>query len=736
MIDLGAGSFESASEDGAVLLDLEGEGPTGWVEIDFAFSEEGTALAAPVLVVELGDSRPAERVELGPPMEGRVRAVVRLPAGYRMLYVRLVRKAVRFRMGPIVLRELGTPEAALRALLPVARRLVADPRRLPKAVAKATLLVRQGGFRLLRERLATRGHSPDRLDYGAWIAQYDKLRDADRAAIRTRIDGLPRKPLLSILMPLHETPEPLLRRAIGSVRAQLYPDWELCIAGDALAAPQVRRLLEEAGSEDDRIRFAPPCNGQIAAASNSALALARGEYVALLDHEDELSEHALAFMAEEIAAHPEADLLYSDEDKIDLEGHRHDPYFKPDFNPELLWSQNFFSHLGLYRRKLVVEAGCFREEFEGTQDYDLVLRCLARTASGRIRHLPRVLYHRRSAAGLAGAEVTSKPDAFAAAQRALQQHLASLDPGARVEPGRFAGTWRVRWPLPDPAPLVSIIVPTRDAAPVLARCIESLLGRTTYPNYELLIVDNGSRAPEAVALLARLAAGGRARVLRYDRPFNFSAINNFGVGQARGDVLVLLNDDTEVVSGEWLSELVSHAVRPGIGAVGARLLYPDGRVQHAGVVTGILGVAGHAFKGLPREARGYFSLPHLLREVSAVTGACLAVRKGAYEQVGGLDERELPVAFNDIDFCLKLRRAGYRNLYTPWAELLHHESYSRGSDHEGRRLRRFRREIDVMRRRWPDLAHDPGYNPNLSLETDGYDLAVPPRSAALGDRPI
>jgi GT2 family glycosyltransferase len=286
----------------------------------------------------------------------------------------------------------------------------------------------------------------------------------------------------------------------------------------------------------------------------------------------------------------------------------------------------------------------------------------------------------------------------------------------------------VRWPLPDPAPLVSIIVPTRDAAPVLARCIGSLFARTTYRNYELLVVDNGSREPDAVALLSRLAAGGQARVLRYDRPFNFSAINNFAVEQARGEVLVLLNNDTEIVGGEWLSELVSHAIRPGIGAVGARLLYPDGRVQHAGVVTGIRGVAGHAFKGLPREAPGYFSLPHLLREVSAVTGACMAVRKVAYEQVGGLDDRELQVAFNDIDFCLKLRRAGYRNLYTPWAELYHYESYSRGSDMEGARLQRFKSEIDVMRRRWPELDNDPAYNPNLSLESENYEFAAPPRA--------
>jgi GT2 family glycosyltransferase len=497
----------------------------------------------------------------------------------------------------------------------------------------------------------------------------------------------------------------------------------------------VRRVLERA-ARDPRVKVTfRESNGHIAAASNSALGLARGEYVALLDHDDELSEHALAIMAEEIAAHPEADLLYSDEDKIDLEGHRHDPYFKPDFNPELLWSQNFFSHLGVYRREVVLEAGGFREGFEGSQDYDLLLRCLARTAPDRIRHVPRVLYHWRTAARSAAAEVAAKPYAFAAAQRALQEHLASLGPGARVEPGRFAGTWRVRWPLPDPAPLVSIIVPTRDAAPVLAPCIDSLLARTTYRNYELLVVDNGSREPDAIALLSRLAVGGQARVLRYDRPFNFSAINNFAVEQARGEVLVLLNNDTEIVGGEWLSELVSHAIRPGIGAVGARLLYPDGRVQHAGVVTGIQGVAGHAFKGLPREAPGYFSLPHLLREVSAVTGACMAVRKVAYEQVGGLDDRELQVAFNDIDFCLKLRRAGYRNLYTPWAELYHHESYSRGSDLEGARLRRFQSEIDVMRQRWPELEYDPAYNPNLSLENEDYEFAAPPRASRSGGSP-
>jgi len=608
-----------------------------------------------------------------------------------------------------------------------------EPTRIPAAAAAVWRLFRAAGLPGIKQRLIRRNEGLK--DYTAWIRQFDTLTDADRAAIKTSIARMTHRPRFSVVMPVYNTPEKWLRRAIESVQAQLYPDWELCIADDASPAPHVRRVLERA-ARDPRIKvILRESNGHVAAASNSALGLARGEYVALLDHDDELSEHALAIMAEEIAAHRESDLLYSDEDKIDLEGQRHDPYFKPDFNPELLWSQNFFSHLGVYRREVVLEAGGFREGFEGSQDYDLLLRCLARTAPDRIRHVPRILYHWRTAAGSAAAEVAAKPYAFAAAQRALHEHLASLGPGARVEPGRFAGTWRVHWPLPDPAPLVSIIVPTRDAAPVLAACIDSLLARTTYRNYELLVVDNGSREPDAIALLSRLAVGGQARVLRYDRPFNFSAINNFAVEQARGDVLVLLNNDTEIVGGDWLSELVSHAIRPGIGAVGARLLYPDGRVQHAGVVTGIQGVAGHAFKGLPREAPGYFSLPHLLREVSAVTGACLAVRKVAYEQVGGLDDRELQVAFNDIDFCLKLRRAGYRNLYTPWAELYHHESYSRGSDLEGTRVRRFKTEVDVMRRRWPDLENDPAYNPNLSLENEDYEFAAPPRAARLGGSP-
>jgi glycosyltransferase involved in cell wall biosynthesis/2-polyprenyl-3-methyl-5-hydroxy-6-metoxy-1,4-benzoquinol methylase len=730
--DLGAGEYESTGRDPQLELRVQARRwPVGWVNLEFEVQvhemEHEQRAVRPVLYLDSGQGYDESgKVSLPDPVGGVIRAHIWLPPTLSGIRFDPFEGEGRWRLGRLSVFELGKIRTGLRFAGPLVKGLLREPTRIPATAARAWRVFRTAGLTGIKLWLLRQDGSPK--NYTAWIRQFDTLKAADRAAIKTSIARMTRRPRFSVVMPVYNTPDKLLRRAIESVQAQLYPDWELCIADDASPAPHVRRVLERA-ARDPRVKVIfRESNGHISAASNSALSLARGEYVALLDHDDELSEHALAIMAAEIAAHPEADLLYSDEDKIDLEGHRHDPYFKPDFNPELLWSQNFFSHLGVYRRELVLQAGGFREGFEGSQDYDLLLRCLARTAPDRIRHVPRVLYRWRTAAGSAAAEVAAKPYAFAAAQRALQEHLASLAPGARVEPGRFAGTWRVRWPLPDPAPLVSIIVPTRDAAPVLARCIDSLLDRTTYRNYELLVVDNGSREPDAVALLARLAADGRARVLRYDRPFNFSAINNFAVEQARGDVLVLLNNDTEIVDGEWLSELVSHAIRPGIGAVGARLLYPDGRVQHAGVVTGIQGVAGHAFKGLPREAPGYFSLPHLLREVSAVTGACLAVRKVAYEQVGGLDDRELQVAFNDIDFCLKLRRAGYRNLYTPWAELYHYESYSRGSDMEGARLQRFKSEIDVMRRRWPELDNDPAYNPNLSLESENYEFAAPPRA--------
>lgn len=563
--------------------------------------------------------------------------------------------------------------------------------------------------------------------YAAWVRCFDTPGPAELARMRERAAALGQGPTFSVLVPVYNTPERWLRRCIDSVRAQAYPHWQLCIADDASPDPAVARVLEEYAALDPRIQVVRrERNGHIARASNTALEMATGEFVALLDHDDELRPNALLEMAEAIVADPGLELLYSDEDKLDAHGRRFDPYFKPDWNPDLLRSQNYVCHLTVVRTARVRAVGGFRPGFEGSQDHDLVLRCSEGLEPARIRHLPRVLYHWRAIEGSTALTREAKDYAGAAGARAVDEHLARCHPGARASELSH-GHYRVHWPLPDPAPRVSLLVPTRDRADLLRTCVESLLARTDYPDFEVVVVDNGSTEPDALACLDELGRRDRVRVLRYDAPFNYSAINNWAAAQCDGEVLGLVNNDIEVITPGWLREMVSHAVRPEIGAVGAMLYYPDDRIQHAGVVLGIHGVAAHVYCGMPRGYPGHGGRARVAQQLSAVTAACMVVRREVFERVGGLDE-SLQVAFNDIDFCLRVRQAGYRNLWTPFAELYHHESASRGTEDSPGKRARFAGEVEAMLRRWgPLLQTDPAWNPNLSLSSLNADYAFPPR---------
>ena len=400
-----------------------------------------------------------------------------------------------------------------------------------------------------------------------------------------------------------------------------------------------------------------------------ALELATGDFVALLDHNDLLHPLALHFVAEAIARNPDAGLIYTDEDKIDERGQRFDPYFKCELNYELLLSQDMIAHLGVYRRTLLSEIGGFREGFEGSQDYDLALRAIEKLRPDQVVHIPRVLYHWRA---IAGSTARDCPTKSPMQSRRHARQLPSISRAAASRQRscprlRLPAMTRVRFAVPSPAPLVSIIIPTRDRADLLGQCIDSLLAHTRYANYEVIIVDNGSVEPATFSLFARLPKD-RVRILRDDSPFNYSALNNRAVKQAKGSLVCLMNNDIEISDGDWLGEMVSFAVQPEIGAVGARLWYPDGRLQHGGVIIGIGGVADHAHKFLAKGQPGYFGRAVLHQSFSAVTGACLVIRKEIYEEVSGLDE-QLSVAFNDVDFCLRVREAGYRNVWTPFAEL-------------------------------------------------------------------
>lgn len=571
---------------------------------------------------------------------------------------------------------------------------------------------------------------PDRHNYADWIREYDTISDADRLVMIERVKSFAYHPLISIVMPTYNPKVEWLVEAIESVRKQIYPYWELCIADDASTNPQIRSVLEHYLNQDSRIKvFFREQNGHISNASNSALGIATGAWAALVDHDDLLSATALFWVAEAVNGNPEAHLIYSDEDKIDESGTRSAPYFKCDWNQDLFYSHNLITHLGVYRMDVVREISGFRVGFEGAQDYDLALRFIERIDHKQIIHIPRVLYHWRLHAQSTAQTLDSKPYAMLAGQRALNEHLERRGVDAQAE--LIGGhSFRVHYALPKNLPLVSLIVPTRNGLKFIKVCIESILQKTTYQNYEIIVVDNGTDDPATLKFLQKASLNPKVRVLRDDRPFNYSALNNAAARVAQGEIIGLINNDIEVITPDWLSEMVSLVLRPEVGAVGARLWYPDNTIQHAGVVLGLDGgIAGHAHRRLPKGNPGYICRATSISAFSAVTGACLLVRKELYDQLGGLDEKGLQIALNDVDFCLRLIEAGYRNIFTPYAELYHYESASRGYDHlTPEKLERNLEEIAYFVNRWNHLLmKDPAYSQNLSLVGSGFSLAWPPR---------
>ncbi|RYF30347.1 MAG: glycosyltransferase family 2 protein [Comamonadaceae bacterium] len=565
-------------------------------------------------------------------------------------------------------------------------------------------------------------------DYAEWIVAYDTLGQDAQSDVWDEIGQWSAKPTLSIVLPSSGDSLSSLRDAIESVRSQIYPAWELCIFAAEAGSDVVKALLERFAKEEPRIKVISPATGETASAvSNRVLESASGRWVVLLGQDDRMPAHALYCVAKEIIEHPDARVIYSDEDQVDPAGRRSNPFFKPDWNVDLFQSRNFLSHLAAFEANLLKEAGGFREGFDEAQDYDLTLRCIERVRGEHIRHIPRVLVHRP-----ARSQATPRTDG--AGERALNEHFERMGTVAKAESTPHG--YRVRFALPSPPPLVSLVIPTRNAAALVRQCVESIVAETAYPHYEILLVDNGSDDPEALAYFSQLKTQHGITVIRDDRDFNYSALNNGAVAQARGELVGLINNDIEVVSPEWLGEMVSLALQPGVGAVGAKLLYPDRTVQHGGVVLGIGGIGSHAHKHFPPEHPGHGGRAQLVQSFSAVTAACLVVRKELYERIGGLDETKLTVAFNDVDLCLRLREAGYRNVWTPYAELLHHESATRGLDVAPEARERFAREEAYMERRWGRwLANDPAYNPNLTLHGEDFDLAWPPRVEPLGSRP-
>jgi GT2 family glycosyltransferase len=566
--------------------------------------------------------------------------------------------------------------------------------------------------------------------YEQWIAKYDAITPAERIELQRRLRALHQQPLISVIMPVFDPEIGVLAAAIESIKRQIYQHWELCIADDASTKSDVRPFLETIAASDPRVKLTfRERNGRISACSNSALALATGKWCALLDHDDALSENALALIALEIGQYPEAGLIYSDQDSVDRAGVRSNPFFKTDWDPMLFLGQNFINHLGVYKTSLLREIGGFREGYDGSQDYDLALRCIERLPADQIRHIPRILYHWRMVPGSVATSGKEKPYAKDAARRAIADHLVRSGVEGRVEPcPESDDSHRVIYEVPKPEPLVSILMPTRDKVAVLRRCLTSLLERTDYPRMELIIVDNRSIDPETLNFLHELTKQKRVRVLRDSGEFNFSRLNNFAAGHAHGEIIAFLNNDLEIIDGGWLREMVSLASRPEIGGVGARLLSSEGTLQHGGVILGFGGVAGHAYYHQPRGHPGFWNRAWLQHNCSAVTAACMVMRKQAFDEIGGFDEINLSVNFNDVDLCLRLRQRGLQIIWTPYAELIHHESSTRGRLPTLEKAAQLLQEAAYMQKRWGlELLNDPFYSPNLSLQLPGFELAFPPR---------
>lgn len=580
----------------------------------------------------------------------------------------------------------------------------------------------------IRARLRSRPAVLDRNDYDTWVAWYGTMTPTMRRFMKQEVARMKNPPLISIIMPTYNSNPAWLKEALHSVLDQIYPHWELCIADDASTDLRVPALLRKFAARDPRIKVVfREVNGHIVESSNSALALASGDWVALMDHDDLLSGDALYWVAKCISQHPDVEMIYSDEDKVDEEGKRFSPYFKPDWNVDLFYSHNCFSHLGCYKKTLVDKVGGFRAGYEGSQDYDLALRCMELIPFNHIEHIRRILYHWRVHEDSTSRDAGAKPYAMLAGERALNDHFERKGIAGRVT---LTGSgYRASYEVREPAPLVSIIIPVHNGYLLFKKCIESIRGKTIYPNYEIQIVDNGSDEPLLLVYLEHLSREPGVVVIRDYQPFNYSALNNRAVKKARGAYIALVNSDTEVISPEWLTEMVSLASQPGVGAVGACLWYPDDSLQHGGIILGLVGgVAGHSHKGLPRGNPGVLGRANLLQCFSAVTAACLVVKRDRYEAVGGLDQDNLSISYSDVDFCLKLMKHGYRNVWSPFAELYHHESASRGYEDSPEKRYRLHREAACMKERWGDrLLNDPAYNPNLTLEHEDFGLAWPPR---------
>lgn len=559
-------------------------------------------------------------------------------------------------------------------------------------------------------------------DYGNYEDFLKKYGVTEEELARQRQETFENSPCFSIAVPLYQTKEKYLREMIESVQAQTYTNWELCLADGSGREHSLQSVVGEYIAKDKRIKYCLlDSNEGIAGNTNEALKMADGDFVVLTDHDDLLSPEALYQCAKAVQKEPQTDVIYSDEDKVDMSGKKFfEPHFKSDYNIDLLCTMNYICHLFVVRKDVMERAGLFESCYDGAQDHDFILRCTEKAE--HIVHIPKVLYHWRCHAQSTSENPESKLYAFENGRKAVKAHYDRIGIPAEVEQGPFYGMYRTHY-LWKEQPLVSILIPNKDHAADLKKCMDSIEEKSTYRNFEFIIVENNSTEEETFAYYKEIEKRDNVRVLYYKEDFNYSRINNFGAKEANGEYVLLLNNDTEMIEPDSIKEMLDVCMRPDVGIVGAKLLYEDNTIQHAGVIIGFGGVAGHAFIGQDRDDNGYFSRIISVQDLSAVTAACLMVRRSVFDEVEGLNE-EFKVAFNDIDFCLKVRKAGYLVVYNPFAQFYHYESKSRGQEDSADKVARFQQEIGLFGERWGELLEhgDPYYNPNLTLDKADFSL--------------
>ena len=586
----------------------------------------------------------------------------------------------------------------------------------PYNIKKGVRYLKHYGVKGFYARLLERFEERE-VEYQEW---YEKNKPSEEELARQRKKKWKNPVVISVLVPAYRTPEVFLKQMMESVLLQTYPYLELCIADGSGTDDSVEKVVKEYQKKDPRVRYRRlEKNEGIAGNTNAAIEMASGDYLALFDHDDLLSPNALFEVASAIEKE-KADVIYTDEDKVtsDLKEH-FQPHFKPDFNPDLLCANNYICHLFVVKRSLALKLGGQDPAYDGAQDYDFIFRCTENAE--KIVHIAKILYHWRVHQASTADNPSSKLYAFDAGKRAIEAHLARIGAKAEVSHTKDLGFYRVKYQVQG-NPLVSIVIPNKDEKETLKKCLESIWKKTSYPDYEIILVENNSTTQEIRDYYKELDGKERVRVVYWDKEFNYSAINNFGISYAEGEYILCLNNDITVISPDWLEELLANCQRPEVGIVGARLYYPDNTIQHAGIVLGMGGCAGSLFVGLARSRGGYLHKAALQQDLSAVTAACFMVKKEVFEKVGGFEEK-LAVAFNDVDFCLKVRHAGYLVVYDPYAELYHHESKTRGYENTEAKKRRFQEEIEYMRCHWmPDILRDPYYNENLSLKASDYSL--------------